>query len=505
MPEYCHELMEFAILASKRNPFDPMEKALHQLGKENLTGTEHLHDKWELVDEYPLSKQLLAMSNVWRSPGGDEFIIAAKGAPEAISDLCHLKEPAVQEVSHQVSTLADDGLRVIGIAKAYFRKGDLPDGQHDFTFKFLGLVGFLDPVRQGVPAAIRECHSAGIRVIMITGDYPKTAMKIARQIGLDKEEQYLTGLDLEALSDDALKSQIERVSVFARAVPEQKMKIVNALKAKGHIVAMTGDGVNDAPSLKAADIGIAMGERGTDVARETSSLVLLDDDFSSIVTAVRMGRRIFDNIRKAVAYILAIHVPIAGMSLLPILFGWPLVLLPVHIVFLELIIDPACSIVFEAEEAESDVMKKPPRKRNEPLFDRTTISFSLIQGGVILLALLAVFSSGYSQGLAEGEVRAFTFTTIVIANLSLIFIDRSWSSTMFETIRRPNPALWWVIGGSVFFLGLILYHPYLRALFNFAPITHTDLLLALVVGVLSVMWFEIIKVVKKKKEVHHSD
>ena len=389
VPEICHEVAEFAILACKKDPFDPMEKALFQLRDGEFGTTEHIHTGWELITEYPLSQNLMAMSNVWRSPAGNEFVIAAKGAPEAIADLCHFDEEKRQALAADIDSMAVQGLRILGVAKALFTKPELPDGQHDFTFTFLGLVGFADPVRPLVADAVRECYTAGMRVIMITGDYPLTAQNIGRQIGLAHTDQCITGSELEQMSEAELKERIRTATLFARAVPEQKLRIVNALKANGEVVAMTGDGVNDAPALKSADIGIAMGGRGTDVARESSSLVLLDDNFTSIVSAVRLGRRIFDNLKKAMAYIFSIHVPIAGMSLIPVLFNMPLVLLPVHIVFLELIIDPACSVVFESEKEEPDVMNRPPRHKDEGLFTKKTLALSLLQGFVVLAVVLS--------------------------------------------------------------------------------------------------------------------
>ena len=311
------------------------------------------------------------MSRVWRSTDGSEFIIATKGAPEAIMDLCHLDESSCQNLTENIRTMAKKGLRVLGVARARFKETDLPQGQHDFEFQFLGLVGLADPVRAGVADAIKECYDAGLRVVMITGDYPDTAQAIAREIGLKYADKVLTGPQMELLSDDDLRERIKNVNIFSRVVPEQKLRLVKALKANGEVVAMTGDGVNDAPALKAADIGIAMGGRGTDVAREAASLVLLDDAFSSIVQAVRQGRRVFDNIKKAMAYILAIHVPIAGMSLIPVLLQWPLVLLPVHVVFLELIIDPACSVVFEAEPEEAGCHATPATRSEKAALQQT--------------------------------------------------------------------------------------------------------------------------------------
>ncbi|WAC05812.1 MAG: cation-translocating P-type ATPase [Methanoregula sp.] len=494
VPDSCHEVAEYAILACKKDPFDPMEKALLQLKDGDFGKTEHIHANWNLVQEYPLSTELLAMSNVWRSPSGNQYIIAAKGAPEAIADLCHLDAAALQELSESVNLMAADGLRVLGVAKASFSISGLPEEQHDFVFEFLGLAGFADPVRPQVADAVRECYTAGIRVIMITGDYPLTAQNIARQIGLADGARYITGPELDAMDDNELGKRINSVTVFARVVPEQKLRIVNALKENGEVVAMTGDGVNDAPALKSADIGIAMGGRGTDVAREASSLVLLDDNFTSIVSAVRLGRRIFDNLKKAMAYIFSIHVPIAGMSLIPVLFNMPLVLLPVHIVFLELIIDPACSVVFEAEKEERGVMDRPPRKKDEGLFTRRTLVLSLLQGFVVLAVVLAIYLIACARGLSEDEVRALTFTTIVVANLCLILTNRSWSETIMSSLRSYNKALLWVFSGALVCLLLVLYVPVLRELFGFGVLDPADLALCVWAGVASILWFELYKI-----------
>ncbi len=498
LPDPVHQVVEYCILASQKDPFDPMEKAFKSLGDDYLARTEHIHSDWGLVQEYPLSRELLAMSRVWKSPGGVQYVIAAKGAPEAVADLCHLDEAQRQELSLKIKSMADEGLRVLGVAKACFR-GDLPIEQHDFKFHFLGLIGLADPVRPGVADAIRECHAAGIRVIMITGDYPGTAQAIARQIGLPSD-RVITGPMLAKMSDTELQEKVMEVSIFSRVVPEQKLRLVSALKAGGEVVAMTGDGVNDAPALKSADIGIAMGGRGTDVARESASLVLLDDDFSSIVKAVRQGRRIFDNIKKAMAYILAIHVPIAGMSLIPVLLQWPLVLLPVHVVFLELIIDPACSVVFEAEPEEADVMNRPPRDPRKPLFGRSTIALSLLQGLSVLIIILAVYAVSLYRGQGDMEARALTFTTLIVANLGLILTNRSWSRTILETLSSPNGALWWVIGGALVLLGAVLYIPGLRGLFSFAFLHFIDLAICFMAGIASILWFEGLKLLSGRNK-----
>ena len=498
-PEIFHEIVEFGILAGQRDPFDPMEKALKDLGDTYLAHTEHIHRDWTLMREYPLSQKLLALSHVWKSPDGEDYVIAAKGAPEAIADLCHFSNNEMETLSRQVSTMANDGLRVIGVARAQFKQRDLPREQHDFKFELLGLLGFTDPVRETVPDAIKDCYRAGMRVVMITGDYPGTAQYIARQIGLKPADEVITGADMDKMDDAELQRRVKTVSIFARVVPEQKLRLVNALKANGETVAMTGDGVNDAPALKSANIGIAMGGRGTDVAREASALVLLDDDFSSIVKAVKLGRRIYDNLKKAMAYIFAIHVPIAGLSLIPVLFKWPLVLMPVHVVFLELIIDPASSVVFEAEPEEPDVMERPPRRRSERLFGRRTMMVSLLQGFIVLLITLLVYLVSLYRGQGELEARTLTFTTLVIANLGLILTNRSWLRTILATVSSRTRALWIIVLSTLVFLGLVLYVPFLRDLFHFGFLHPVDILMCLGAGVISVMWFEAFKLVYGRK------
>ncbi|MEG3840271.1 cation-translocating P-type ATPase [Microcoleus sp. herbarium14] len=511
LPEAVHQLVEFCILASQRDPFDPMEKAFKELGDRYLAHTEHLHTDWKLLREYPLSPHLLAMSHVWESADDKLYEVAAKGAPEAIADLCHFTPQQQQIMAAQVSAMASQGLRVLGVAKASLvgapppflpphpslNPNHLPDKQHDFPFEFIGLVGLSDPVRPTVAAAIQECHTAGIRVVMITGDYPETAQTIARQVGLMQMGAVVTGAELDGMSDAELEQRIQSTNIFARAVPEHKLRLVNALKSKGEVVAMTGDGVNDAPALKAAQIGIAMGERGTDVARESAALVLLDDDFSSLVQAVKLGRRIFDNLRKAMSYLIAIHIPIAGMSLIPVLFKLPLVLLPVHVAFLHLIIDPACSIVLEAEPAEATVMQRPPRNPKEPLFGKKTLSLAVLQGSGILAIVLAIFAIALYRRQGEFEARALTFTTLILANLGLILSEGSTSRLGLKILKSPNPALWWVLGGGLLFLGLVLYVPFLRHLFSFSLLRAIDLAICLGGGLISLLWFEMLKQTRK--------
>ena len=466
-PEAFHATLEHAVLASHREPFDPMEKAIREIGLAALDGTGHLHDGWTLVDEYPLSPALLAMSRVWQSPDCTDYVIAAKGAPEAIIDLCHLSAGAAQRITAQVNRAAAGGLRLLAVARASFSRHDLPPLQHDFDFEFLGLLALADPLRPTVRPAIAQCQAAGIRVVMITGDYPATALSIAAQSGLEASAGVLTGAELDGLDESQLSAQLAQVNVFCRVRPEQKLQLVRALRQRGEIVAMTGDGVNDAPALKAAHIGIAMGTRGTDVARESATLVLLDDDFGAIVAAVRLGRRIVDNIRKAVVFIIAAHVPIAGLSLVPVMLGWPLLLLPVHIVFFELLIDPTCSIVFEAEPDEANVMQRPPRCANARLFDRSLLMRGLAQGLGLLTVLMLVYLLAGAAGFTEGQIRAVTFAAMITGDIGLIFLNRSVSLPVLDALRLPNPALWRVVTGALLMLVLALTVPGLRSLFHF--------------------------------------
>ncbi len=498
LPEAFHELLEFGILASEVDPFDPMEQAMRALGQRFLANTEHLHADWELVHEYPLTREIRAISHVWRSTRGEEYVVAAKGAPEAIADLCHLDAGRMAALAQQVGQLSAQGLRVLGVADARFAGPAWPPIQHDFEFRLLGLVALADPLRPTVPAAIAECKAAGIRVVMVTGDYPGTALAIAREAGLDAGG-VMTGDELDRLSDAELQARLPAVNVFARVVPDQKLKLVNAFKARGEVVAMTGDGVNDAPALKAAHIGIAMGGRGTDVAREASSLVLLDDDFASIVAAVRSGRRIYDNLRKAMTYILAIHVPIAGLSLLPVLLGQPLIFFPVHIAFLQFVIDPACSIVFEAEREEPSIMRRRPRPPASPLFGGWNLALSLLQGVGVLVLAYAMFGVALERGLGEGAARALAFTTLVVANLVMIFANRSWERTLLGSLRSPNLSLWLITAAASLCLVLALELPGLRELFRFAPLDRHHLLLAVGIGVASLGWFELLKYLRKAR------
>ena len=493
LPEKFHDLLEFGILASQKDPFDPIEKELNKMGDLYLKNTQHLHDDWNLIKEYPLSKELLALSHVWRSPDKKNFVIASKGAPEAILNLCHVSAGEREKILKRVTEMSEKGLRVLGGARASFSDDNLPKNQHDFSFEFVGLYGFIDPVRATASGAVKEAYGAGIRVIMITGDYSGTAQFVARKIGIKNPENFITGEQLENMSHLELRKKIKTTNIFARVVPEQKLLIVNALKANGEIVAMTGDGVNDAPALKSAHIGIAMGERGTDVAREASSLVLLNDDFSSIVAAVRLGRRIYNNLKRAMGYILAVHVPIAGMSLLPLLFDLPVVLFPAHIAFLELIIDPACSTVFESEKEDQNIMKIPPRKLFEPMFSLKTVAINLSQGLGILLGTFILFIFAIKSGKSEYEARSFAFAALVLANLLLIVINLSWSKNIYRILLSANKTLFMVFVGGISCLLSVLYIPFFSSLFHLAPLRLNDFFLISLVVFISLGWFEVLK------------
>ena len=423
LPERFRTLLEFAILASAPSPFDPMDKAFHVLGEEQRGRREAPAQGRTLKWEYGLRPDLLAVTQIWEESGQKGLVAAAKGGPEAIAELCRLGADRRAIMQSALDPMSEQGMRVLAVAGASLPgTAERPESPRGIAFEFLGLVGLADPLRAGVPAAMRECRAAGIKVVMITGDYPKTASAIARQAGIEPGG-ILTGSEIEQISDQELRDLVGKMTVFARIMPEQKLRIVEALKATGEIVAMTGDGVNDAPSLKAAHIGIAMGGRGTDVAREAADLVLLDDDFTAIVAAVQLGRRIYDNLRKSMAYILAVHVPIAGLALIPLLFGLPLLFTPVHIAFLEMVIDPVCSIAFEAEPAERDLMRRPPRDPAAPLFTARFVVWSLLQGTVVLAVVSGLFVFAWRSGLPEPDVRALTFVALVATNAGLVLVN----------------------------------------------------------------------------------
>jgi P-type Ca2+ transporter type 2C len=493
-PEKFRELAVNGLLASAPVPFDPMERAFHEFARNRLEAADGLPGPdWKLAHGYALRPDLLAMTQLWQKGGrSSAFAVAAKGAPEAIVQLCRLGSAEAETVRRTVEAMAAKGLRVLGVAKAVHEGEHWPESQRDFPFVFLGLVGLADPIRPSVPDAVRDCRSAGIRVVMITGDYPTTATAIAQQAGIDASEA-LTGDMIEQLDNSELTRRASTVNVFARIMPEQKLRIVQALKSDGEIVAMTGDGVNDAPSLKAAHIGVAMGGRGTDVAREASSIVVLDDDFGSIVTAIRLGRRIYDNVRKAMGFIFAVHVPIAGLALLPLIFGLPIIFNPIHIAFLEMVIDPVCSLAFEAETDEEDVMRRKPRAPAEPLFSWALVGWSVLQGALAFGLVGTIFVIAHQRGMPEDEVRALTFFSLVLSIVSLILVNRSFSTSLVAAFRRPNPTLWWILLAVTTILGLSLAWPVASDLFRFGPLHADDLALTFAAGLFVLIVLESLK------------
>ncbi|WP_262268676.1 cation-translocating P-type ATPase [Microvirga yunnanensis] len=476
------EPLRTALLASADRPVDPMDRAvriaaMRALPEGNGSGTP--------LRTYPLRPELLAFTQVWPEPGGG-VLYAAKGAPEAIVRLCRMNGDERALMDAVVAGLAGRGLRVLGVASARDDR-DSPSSPEDMAFRIEGLVGFADPVRADVPQAVAEATRAGITVAMITGDYPATALTIARRAGIDTSPGVLTGREVAELDPRGLRERVRRIRVFARIMPEQKLALVEALKANGEIVAMTGDGVNDAPALEAAHIGIAMGQRGTDVAREAADLVLLDDRFVSIIGGVRLGRRIFANLRKALTYVTAVHVPIAGLALLPLIMGLPPILYPMHVIMLELVIDPVCSLAFEGEPSERHAMEKPPRPATEPLFGTSQIVLGFVQGVVVLGAVFGCYVWALNSGIPDTQARASAFAALVVANLVLAFADAAEPGTSFFDRSR---IAFWVIGVSAAaIVAAALYIPPLAAILRLSPPSPLNLATALTIAVLAGGWF----------------
>lgn len=459
------ELVRVASAASKPDAFDPMEQAINECWRTLGTALEPLPGS-TFVRGYELTPQLPVVAHVWQAAGSASFRVALKGAPETVLQLCRIDGSRRARLLDRIAHHAEDGLRVLAVARAE-HAGPLPNDPQGFELEFLGLLALADPLRADVPGALATCHGAGIRVVMITGDHPGTARSIARQAGFDVSGGVLTGSELEMLSDSKLQPRVRTVSVFARMTPQQKLRLVQALQANGEIAAMTGDGVNDAPALKAADIGVAMGARGTDVAREAASIVLVKDDFASLVSAVRVGRRIYDNIRHAMTFIVAVHIPIAGMGLLPVLLDWPLLFFPLHILFLEFVIDPACAFVFEADPEAADIMRRPPRPPDARLFDVRTLAHAVTLGCIALLVCLAVYASSLAR--METELaRTLAFVSLIAADLALIFVSRSRHQSFRDLVRRPNRVFWWIVALALAALALAISHPALASLFQFA-------------------------------------
>ena len=485
---------EAAALACELEPFDSMERAIVEAAG---AGAQALRSNWTLDHDYPLTPEFLAVCHAWLSPAGARRVVI-KGAPETVLELCHADAAAARAAMDEVERASARGLRLLAVAETSWEQPGWLEDPRGYPFRWLGFVALADPLRAQVPDAIAQCRQAGVRVVMITGDFPGTALAIARQAGISTEGGVLAGTQITAMDPAALAQAVRSVNVFARIRPDQKLQLVNAYKADGQVVAMTGDGVNDAPALKAAHIGVAMGRRGTDVAREASALVLLQDDFQSIVAAIRLGRRIYENIRNAMRYILAVHVPIAGMSFLPLAFGWPVFLFPVHIVFLEFVIDPACSIVFEAEDSEEGAMRRPPRDPAEPLFNAQMLGVSLMLGASVLATVCLAYWWAAGRGLADAELRSFGFAAIVFGNLAMIHATRSRDRFVLSGAQRPNVALRWITVGTLGALALSIYVPPIADIFRFAPLSAGYLAVSALAGAAGVAWYEAYKLARPR-------
>ncbi|HTK85090.1 MAG TPA: cation-translocating P-type ATPase, partial [Patescibacteria group bacterium] len=486
--EEIRRLFEAGLMASKKDSYDPMDLAFFN----NVLATGFREKK--PIFHYGLRPDFPVMAQVFRE--GAAFKIFAKGAPETVASLCGFDERQTTDFHREIEALAAQGLRLLAIAEADFTGNDFPEDAAGFKYRFLGLAGFADPLRANVPAAIEQCRSAGIRVVMITGDYPATARAIALQAGLDGGTIF-TGKQLRGMSDEELRQNAKTATVFARITHDQKLRIIEALKANGEIVAMTGDGVNDAPSLKAAHIGVAMGGRGTDVAREASSIVLLDDDFGSLVTTIALGRRIYDNLRKAMLFITAIHVPIAGLALLPLLFNTPLILTPLLIALIEMVIDPACSIVLEAEPAESNIMRRPPHNPSSPLLSVPVLVWGAFQGALSFVLLAGIWFLAWRHGLPEAELRTLVFACLFVVSLVLILVNRSFGPSLLQAFHR-NPLLGWGTTGVTALFGTFIYWPPTRDLFSFGPLHGHDIGFALTAGLALLLALEACKIPAQK-------
>ncbi|MDD4582735.1 MAG: cation-translocating P-type ATPase [Eubacteriales bacterium] len=493
-------LIETMGLGCETDAYDPMEKAM--LAHCNSYGItkEHLFSG-QLISEYAFTNELKMMGHVWRRDG--RILIAAKGSPERILTICNLTEKDREIVGHKIIEMSKEGLRVIAVAtKTLASEDEIPSSITECSLNLCGLIGLTDPPRESVKSDIAVCRKAGIRVVMITGDNGITASSIARKIGMEHSDNIITGDMLNEMSDNELREAVKDVSIFSRVVPEHKMRIVKAFKENGEIVAMTGDGVNDAPALKYADIGIAMGKRGSEVSREAADLILMDDNFTTIVETVKDGRRIYDNIRKAVGYVFTIHIPIALTSLLaPILGVAPtaLMLLPLHVVLLELLIDPTCSIVLERQPAETDIMVRRPRDPKDKLLNKQTLLKSVIQGLVVFAASFGTYYTVLSGNPTNPSIaRAMGLTIIMLSNLFLVQVNSSDRDFAFQSIARLSKdwIMWAVNIGTLFMLAIILYTP-LSGSLKLAPLTAGQLFVSVGIAAAAVLWYEIVKLINQ--------
>lgn len=492
------DTLKYALWASEPDPFDAMEKSILAEIAEKHSGD--IRDGYTLVKEYPLGGKPPMMTHVWQN-AEKHRIIACKGAVERVLDVSGVDGALRQQILAKTDAMADKGYRVLGVASAVLDGDDYPLAQDHYPWVFDGLVAFFDPPKEDVGVVFQKFYKAGIRVLMITGDHVATAKNIASSTGLKGWENAMTGHQIMALSDGELQEAVTRVTVYARMFPDAKLRVVNALKANGETVAMSGDGVNDGPALKAAQIGVAMGKKGTEIAKSAASLVLLHDDLGAMATAIKMGRRIYDNLRKAIRYIISIHLPIVLVVLVPLLLGWEYthILLPLHVIFLELVMDPTAAVAFENEPAERNIMQKPPRASNAALFSARELGVSLLQGLAIAVAVLGMYQLAVAQGLGETGVRSMVFSTLVASNLFLTLSNRSFDYALNRTLFYKNRMLPAILAISALMLAAILYVPFLNTLFRMAPLSLSDLGWCVLAGFGSIAWFEVYKAVKSGK------
>ena len=496
----ARRVIEVAMWASEPVPFDPMETALHEAYKKNSETDRR--PEFTMAHEYPLGGKPPMMTHVFANTTG-ERIIACKGAPERVLRQSSLTDAEKAAVLAQVETLAGQGLRVLGVAEANFTGDNYPKDQEDFTLHFLGLVAFRDPPKANIADVFQQFYAAGIQVKIITGDNALTTAAIAQQTGFRGSEKSINGDDMMKLDDAALRTAVNDTNIFTRMFPEAKLRIINALQVEGHVVAMTGDGVNDGPALKAAHIGIAMGKRGSELAKEAASLILVNDDLGNMVDAVAMGRKIYGNLKKAIQYIISIHIPIILTVALPLFLGWvyPNIFTPLHVIFLELIMGPTCSIVYENEPLEADGMRRPPRPLSLTFLTWKELSISIWQGLVITLGTLGSYQLAVQQGLPEEGVRGMVFSSLVIANIGLTLVNRSFTSSVLSTFRNRNNLLRIALLLTIALLAAVLYIPLFRDFFRLASPTALQLGTAAVIGLASVAWFEVYKWAKRRKGV----
>lgn len=492
------EVIEIAMWASEPIPFDPMEIALHQAYKE-LSSRDERQD-FKMVHEYPLGGKPPMMTHIFENISGKR-IIAAKGAPEALMHISNLSEKETNEINSAIKTITKQGYRVLGVAESDFSGSVFPEKQQDFKFNFLGIVAFYDPPKKNIPEVLKQFYQAGMMVKIITGDNAETTTAIAKQVNFKDSEHSLSGDQLMKLSELELQEKVMNTNIFTRMFPEAKLRIINALKAKNQIVAMTGDGVNDGPALKAAHIGIAMGKKGTEIAKQAASLILLDDDLSKMVDAVAMGRRIYTNLKKAIQYIISIHIPIILTVFIPLALGWlyPNILSPVHIIFLELIMGPTCSIIFENEPMEKNTMLEKPRPYSSTFFSGKELTTSIIQGLMIAAGTLFVYQYSVYEGFSESVTRTMVFTVLIVSNIFLTLVNRSFYYSIFTTLKYKNNLILLIISITIIITALLLYIPVFTKFFEFETINLSQLAICIGIGFTSVIWYEIVKFIKRKK------